>query len=104
MDREIAVAGVKPDGLSQFTHSLKAEESIALYSPAALLAEQSGEDVGDGVEVGGDIKAPPLQIVTGIYDDGEIFGGNDLAEAVHKLGAAGASGEHDNHAAFVLPA
>ncbi len=104
VDGEIAVAGVKPDGLAQFAHGLQAKESVALHAPAAFLAEQSGQHVGDGIEVGRNVESPPLQIVSGVDDDGEIFGGNDLAQAVHKLGAAGASGEYDNHAAFALPA
>ena len=77
VDGEVAVAGVKPDGLAQFAHGLQAKESVALHAPAALLAEQSGQHVGDGIEIGRNVKSPPLQIVSGVDDDGEILGGND---------------------------
>src|SRR5216684_84232 len=82
MDCEIAVAGVKPDRLSQLAHGLQAKESITLHSPTALFAQQSGQDVSDGVEVRRNVKSPPLQIVSSIDDDGEVVGGNDLAQAV----------------------
>src|ERR1700690_4415144 len=95
---------MEPDGLSQIAHGLQAKESVALHAPAALFAQQSSQNVGDGIEVGGKVQAPPLQIVTSIDDDGEILGRNDLAEAIDKLGAARPAGEYDNHAAFVLPA
>src|SRR2546430_6656418 len=61
MDREITVAHLKPDGLSQMSHCLQAKECIALHAPASLFAKKSSEYVGDGIEVGRDVQSPPEQ-------------------------------------------
>ena len=104
VDREIAVAGVKPDGLSQVAHGLQTKKCVALDAPAAFLAQQPGQYISDGIEVRRNVQSPPFQIVSGIHDDGEIFGRNDLAQAIDKLGAARPAGEYDDHAALSLPA
>ena len=98
MDGEVAVADVKPDGLRQFFHGLQAEKRVAFYSPAAFFAQQTGQNVGDGIEIGRNVEAPPLEIVAGVHDDGQFFGGDDLAQAIDELGAASPTGEHYDHA------
>jgi hypothetical protein len=92
MRRKIAVTGMKPDGLPHLAHGVKAEESIALHAPTALLAEFAGQHVHDGVDVGRDVKAPPEQIVAGVDDDGQVFGADEVAKSVDEFGAAGAAG------------
>ena len=82
MDGEIAVSGVKPDGLAQFAHRLQTKKRVALDAPSVFFAEQTGEDVSDGIEVGGNVEAPPFEIVTGVYDDREVFGGDDSSQAI----------------------
>jgi hypothetical protein len=44
MDGKIAVAGVKPDGLSQVAHGLQTKKCVALDAPAPFLAEQPGHE------------------------------------------------------------
>src|SRR5215469_4746103 len=101
MDGKIAVAGMKPDGLSQLSHSLKAEEGIALHAPATLLAQQAGQNIGDGIDVGGNVKPPPFEVVAGVDDESEFVGRDDLAQTINKFGAAGSSGEDHDHAAHL---
>ena len=99
MDGEITVADMEPDGLSQLAHGLQTVKGVALDAPAALFAEQAGKDVGDGIQVGRDIQSPPFEIVPGIHDECEFFGSHDLTQAIDELGASGAAGEYDDHAA-----
>src|SRR5882757_8002230 len=45
--RHVTVAGVEPDGLTELSHVLQAEERVAFDAPASLAAEQVGKNVGD---------------------------------------------------------
>ena len=76
-------------------------KSVAAHSPPALSAEKAGERIGDGVDVGRNIKAPPLVVVTGVHDDRKFFGRHNAAKAVHEFRAAGTAREHDDHAAVL---
>ena len=94
---EVAVAGVEPCGLAELSHGLQAEEGVAFHAPSALAAQHAGEHIGDGVDVGGNVEAPPEQVIAGVDDQGDFFGGHDLAEAVDELGAASAAAEDADH-------
>ena len=102
MDGKITITDVEPDRLSQLAHGLQAVEGVALHAPAALFAEQAGKDVSDRIQVRRDVQSPPLEIVPGIHDDCDVFGSDDLTQAIDELGASGAAGEYDDHAASVL--
>ena len=65
---QVAVAGVEPGGLAELSHGLQAKKSIALHAPAALAAEQAGENVGDRIDVRGNVESPPQQVVAGVDD------------------------------------
>src|SRR5581483_188908 len=91
---------MEPDRFAQLSHRLEAEKRVALDAPTALFAEQAREDVGDGVDIGRDIEAPPFQVVAGIHDDGEFFGWHNLAQTVHEFRAARAAGQNHDHAAL----
>src|SRR6266851_1094461 len=100
MHGEIAITRVEPCGFAELPHRLQAEKSIALDAPATFAAEQAGENVGDGIDIRGDVKSPPQQVVTGIDHHRDFFWWNDLPQAVDELGAASAAREHTNHAAL----
>jgi len=100
VDSEIAISGVEPDGLAELTHVLQAEKSIPLHAPAALATQHAGENVRDGVDVGRNVESPPEQIVSRIDNEREFFGGENLAQAIHKFCAAGAARQHRDHAAL----
>ena len=102
MDGEITIANVEPDGLSQLAHGLQTVEGVALHAPATFFAQEAGKNVSDRIKVGRDVQSPPFEIVPGIHDDCDFFGSDDLAEAIDELGASGAAGEYDDHAAIVL--
>src|SRR5207237_10396058 len=96
MDREITVAHLKPDGLSQMSHCLQAKECIALHAPASLFAKKSSEYVGDGIEVGRDVQSPPEQVVTGIDDQWQFFGCDESGKSIDELGPCRPTGPYDD--------
>ncbi len=100
VDRQIAVAGMEPDRFAQLSHRLEAEKRVALDAPTSLFAEQTREDVRNGVDIGRDVQTPPFQIIAGVHDDGEFFGWHYLAQAVHKFRASRATCQNDDHAAL----
>src|ERR1700678_2267756 len=104
MGGQIAIAGMKPGGLSQLPIAIQAKKRVALYSPAALLAQFSGQHVSDGIEIGGSIQSPPHQVIAGVHDNCELFGGNDLPQAVDELGASSAPSQNRYHAALFFRA
>src|SRR4051812_30088744 len=91
------VADVKPVRLSQLSHGLETIESIALHTPATLLAEHPGHHVSDGIDVRRNIKTPPFEVVAGIHNDSELFRRNYLMQAIDEFGATCAPAEHDDH-------
>src|ERR1035441_9394308 len=80
-----------PDGqrIPHLPHALQAEESVAHNPPAAFPAEFPSQHVDDRIHVRRDIQSPPPQVVSGIDDNRQFFLRNDLAKAIHELGAAG---------------
>ena len=97
---EIAVSGVEPDGFAELSHRLQAVEGVALHAPSTLVAQEIGEDVSDGIDVGRNIEAPPEKVVAGVDYESDFFGGHDLAQAIDEFCAAGAAGEDADHAAL----
>ncbi len=97
---EVAVTDVKPDGLGEFSHCLQTIEGIAFYTPSALAAKKASQSVGDGIQIGGNVQTPPLEIVAGVHHEGEILRWRYLAETIHELRSASAAGENDDHAAL----
>ena len=63
------VAQPEPRLPPQAVHRLEAVEGVVLDPPAPLRVEEPREGVGDGVEVGGDAEAPPVEVVAGVADD-----------------------------------
>ena len=104
VDSKIAVAGLEPGGLAEFLHGLQAKKCVAFDAPTALAAEQAGENVSDGVDIGRNVKTPPEQVVAGVDDQRKFFWRDNPAQAVDELGAAGAAGEDADHAALVSAA
>src|ERR1700733_4293579 len=100
MNREIAVAGVEPGGFAELSHGLQAKKSIALHPPAALPAQQAGEHISNGINIGRNVQSPPEQVVAGVDDHGDFLRRDHLLQTVNKLGASCAPGEHADHAAL----
>src|SRR4029077_6380078 len=97
---QIAITGVKPDRLAQLPHMLHAEESIALDAPAALLTQHARQNICDRVDVRRNVQPPPQKIIASIDDQRQVFGSNDLLQAVYELGAAESTRQHRDHAAL----
>ena len=63
-------------------------------APAALLVEQAGEGVEDGVEVGRDVQAEDLEVVADVHDRRHLLGAGRARERVDEAGAAQAAAEN----------
>jgi hypothetical protein len=72
------------------------------HAPSTLATEHAGEHIGDGVDVGRNVETPPEQVIAGVDDQRDVFGGHDLAQSVDELGAAGAAAEDADHAARLV--
>src|ERR1700684_3435655 len=75
------------------------QKKVSTFTPQAQFA---GQHVGDGIDVWGNIESPPRHVVAGVYDDGEVFGRNNLAQPIDKLGAASPAGKNSDHAALLF--
>ena len=82
---KIAIPRMKPDGLPELPHVLQAEERIPFYPPAALATQQSGQYVGDRIDVGRNVQTPPQQVIARIDDERELLRGHYSAQTVDKF-------------------
>src|ERR1035438_4896557 len=97
MSGEIEIAETEPVRLTQMRHAVEAPEAVALDAPSALDAELSGKRVEDGVDVGRNVQSPPLDVVGGIHDDGQVIGSNGMLQSLDQFCAARPAGENNDH-------
>ena len=57
-------------------------------APTALRVRQAGQCVRESVQIGTDVQAHPLEIVSRIDDDGEILRGKNLDQAGQEFSRA----------------
>src|SRR4029450_6158744 len=67
--REVTVAETEPRLAPEPLHGLEAVKGIVPPPPAPRTVEKAREGVGARIEVGGNAKPPPVQIVPGVADD-----------------------------------
>src|SRR5438034_443865 len=91
MRGEVAVAQVEPRLGAEVAHRLEAAERLSRQAPAARRVQPARERVHHGVEVGGDVEAPDLGVVTGVADHGERIPGARGREAAQELRRARAA-------------
>ncbi len=60
---------------------LQGVEGFGAQAPAFFLIDDSGESVGDDVEVGGNFQAVEDDVVAGVDDDGQVGWAHFLVEA-----------------------
>ena len=97
MEGEIPVAEPEPGLTAEGRHRLEAVERLVAPAPPPVAIEAAGQSVGDRIEIGGDVEPPPLEIVPGVADDGEVRGIDHGGETPDQLGGSGAAGEDDDH-------
>jgi hypothetical protein len=92
---QIAVAECEEGALAERAHRVAALKGVAANAPALRFVDPPGERVRDGVEIGRDVKAPHLEVVAGVADDGELFGRYHRREPAQELRRSRSAGERD---------
>ena len=98
--RDVPVAEAEPRLLPIALEHRSGRPGLVAHPPAGGVVGQAGQRVHDGVEVRADEQAVELEVVAGVDDDGEL----DIrpwclcqhGHAVAQLGAAVATGQHDD--------
>ena len=83
--------------LAQAGHRLEAVEGIPAHPPPPGRIEQPGQGVGDGVEVGGDVEPPAVEVIAGVADDGEPAGVHHPRQAQEEPGGPGPTRQERDH-------
>src|ERR1035437_5478874 len=97
MSRKIEIAKAEPAGLPQMRHAFEAAEAVAFDAPSAIDTKLTGQRVEDGVDVGRNVQSPPLNVVAGVDNDGQVLGSNRVEKSLYKLRATGAASQNDDH-------
>ncbi len=96
---QIHIAELKPGVGAQPPQRFQTSEAVAANAPAVLRIRQTGQRVGDRIEIGRDVQSVNLGIVGGVADDEDAFGRNYARQAIQKTrGAYSARQRH--HAPF----
>lgn len=96
MCSEIPVTEVEPRGSAHGGHHVAALKGVTRASPAAAGIQQSREFVADCIDIRGDVKPPPFEVITSVDNDGYAAGGNYPYEPADELGGASPTGEYDD--------
>jgi len=75
---EVAVAQRKPGGPAEECSFAQRVLGFVRASPASLEVGETGERVADRVEIGADSQAKMLEVISGVHDDGEVNGWQDV--------------------------
>ena len=94
METDVAVAEREPVLPAQPLGQLERVRRLVAHAPAALLVEQAGERVEDGVEVGRDVQAEDLDVVADVDDRRHLLGPGGAGERVHEARAAEPAAEN----------
>jgi hypothetical protein len=90
MHRKVAVAKLKPGLAAEFAQRAHELPGFLRSTPAALWVGQTAERIEYRVEIGRDLETEVLEVIAGIYDDGQ-FRTEHAEEAQRELGAADAA-------------
>ena len=96
MEPEVEIAEHEPALPTPRTHRLERLPALAGSPPAALGVVQPGQAVQDGVEVGRDVEAEHLEIVTDVADHRELTRSEHVVQPRRELRTADAAGEQDD--------
>ena len=94
MEADVAVAEREPGLAAEPPASLERVRRLVADAPAALLVEEPGERVEDGVEVGGDVQAEDLDVVADVDDRRHLLRPGRAGEGVHEARAAETAAEN----------
>jgi len=93
MRGEIAIAEIEPSFATVYGEAFEEMKSLAAHAPAFRGIDDSGERVGDDVQVGRNFQTVHNDVVAGVNDDGEVARIHRMGEAEEKLRCADTAGE-----------
>jgi hypothetical protein len=93
VEAEVPVAEREPRLAAEAAGGRERVRRLVAHAPAALLVEEPGERVEDGVEVGRDVEPEDLDVVADVHDRRDLRGPRRPCERVHEPGAAEPSAE-----------
>ena len=94
MEADVAVSQREPDLRRRAARPAERVRRLVADAPAALLVEEPGQRVEDGVEVGRDVQAEELDVVADVDDRRHLLGAGRACERVHEPRAAQAAAEN----------
>ncbi len=97
MGREVPVAEAEPGLAPEPAHRFEAVERVVTDPPASRAVEETGQGVGDRVEIGRDAEPPPVEIVAGVADDEEPARLDHAHQAAEELRGPRSAREGDDH-------
>src|SRR5207248_4066596 len=75
----------------------EALECVPFNSPSVDWIGQARQRVNDRIEIGRDVQAIHLEVVSGVADDEDLLGRVHSREAIEKAGCAYAAGQSNDH-------
>ena len=91
MHGEVAVAEPEPGLAAELLERRHERPGLVAAAPAGLRIVETGQRIGQGVEVGSDMQAEMLEIIAGIGHHRETAGRQHARQAERQLGAADAA-------------
>src|SRR5207302_1583436 len=71
--RQVTITQLEPGTVGEPGEGRLGGERVALDTPTTRLVGHTGQPVGDGIKVRGDIEAVPPHVVAGVPDDGDLL-------------------------------
>ncbi len=94
---EVAVAEPEPLGADAVRREFLLDvEALVGTAPALLLVDATAEGVHHGVEVGADLEAEQMDVVTGVADHRDVRVGRGLLEATQETSTTDTAGQNHN--------
>src|SRR5579864_2117677 len=95
MRGKVAVAELEPRLGAEPAQRFETAEGVATDAPAVFRVGKASERVHHRVEIGRDVQAMYLGIVSGVSDNEKAFGAYDASQSVEKAGGSDATGKRD---------
>src|SRR5580700_7314455 len=90
---QIQIAELKPDVGAYPSKRLQTSEAVAANAPTVLRVRQTGQRIGDGIEVGRDVKTVNLSVIGGVADDEDALRLNYAGQSIEETRSAHSAGE-----------
>src|SRR5262249_16383622 len=94
MCRKVSVPESKPVGHSVVSDFFETLEGFVAKSPTALSVQFTCHTIHDRIDIGADVKAPHIGIITDVYDDVYFLFGNNSDQSPQKFGSSGSTCQH----------